>query len=57
MVPIGVYRDSIDRHFPDRALLRLRRETFDALNRFKSRRALPSWEQAIEALLHATGEC
>jgi hypothetical protein len=55
-LPVGVYRDAIDRHFPDSAWLRLRRETFDALHRFRSRRALPSWEQAIEALLQGTEE-
>jgi len=55
-LPVEVYRDAIDRHFPGSAWVRLRRETFDALYRFKSRRALPSWEQAIEALLRATGE-
>jgi uncharacterized protein DUF6084 len=55
-LPVEVYREVIDRHFPDSAWLRLRRETFDALHRFRSRRALPSWELAIEALLRETGE-
>lgn len=55
-LPVATYRDVIDRYFPDSAWLRLRRETFDALHRFKSRRALPSWEQAIDALLRATGD-
>jgi hypothetical protein len=31
----------------------LRRDSFDALARFKSRRALSSWEEAITALLEA----
>lgn len=55
-LPMALYREAIDRHFPDSAWLRLRRDTFDALDRFRSRRALPSWERAIEALLAASAE-
>jgi hypothetical protein len=53
-LPIAVYRETIDRHFPGSAWLRIDRQTFDALHRFRSRLALPSWEQAIRALLDAT---
>jgi Family of unknown function (DUF6084) len=50
-MPVRVWRDVMDRYFPDSGWLRLRRETIDDLQRFKARRALPTWEQAIEALL------
>lgn len=53
-LPVAVYRETIDRHFPGSAWVRLDRETFDALHRFRSRLALPSGEQAIRALLQAT---
>jgi hypothetical protein len=46
----------MDRYFPGSAWIRLRRDSFDALHRFKGRRALPSWEHAIEALLQAADE-
>lgn len=50
-LPVAVWREVMDRYFPDSSWLRLRRDTFDALHRFRGRRALPSWEDAIETLL------
>ena len=41
----------IEQHFPGCGWLRLPRETLDALLAFRSRRALPSWEATVEALL------
>jgi hypothetical protein len=55
-LPVRVWRDVMNRYFPDSGWLRLRRETIDDLQRFKARRALPTWEQAIEALLKEAGE-
>ena len=51
-LPVAVWRELMDRYFPGSAWLRLRRETFDALHQFRGRRALPTWDDAIEALLH-----
>jgi hypothetical protein len=55
-LPVSVWRDVMDRYFPNSGWLRLDRETIDDLQRFKARRALPTWEQAIEALLKEAGE-
>ncbi len=55
-LPVQVWRDMMDRYFPNSGWLRLQRETIDDLQRFKARRALPTWEQAIEALLKEAGE-
>ena len=55
-LPVAVWREVMDRYFPGSAWIRLRRDSFDALHRFKGRRALPSWEHAIEALLQAADE-
>ena len=55
-LPVSVWRELMDRYFPDSAWLRLRRESFDALQHFKARRALPTWEDAIEALLSEAKE-
>lgn len=52
-LPVQVWRDLMDSYFPGATWIRLRRESFEALRRFKGRRALPTWEQAIEALLDA----
>ncbi|HEY2290589.1 MAG TPA: DUF6084 family protein [Thermoanaerobaculia bacterium] len=54
-LPVAVWRELMDRYFPGSAWLRLRRETFDALHQFRGRRALPTWDDAIEALLHEAG--
>lgn len=50
-LPVAVWRDLMDIHFPNSAWLRLRRDTYDELARFKSAQTLPTWESAIDALL------
>jgi hypothetical protein len=55
-LPVQVWRDLMNRYFPGSAWLRLRLESFNALYRFKGRRALPSWDDAIETLLKEAGE-
>lgn len=55
-MPVAVWHQLVDAYFPGEGWLRLRRETIDALGRFKASRALPTWEQAVEALLKEAGE-
>jgi hypothetical protein len=50
-LPVRVWRETMDAHFPNSAWLRLDRASFDRLNAYKSRRALASWEAALDALL------
>jgi hypothetical protein len=50
-LPVAVWRAMMDLHFPNSAWIRVRRETLDALQRFKAERALTSWDQALEELL------
>jgi hypothetical protein len=50
-LPVAVWREMMDRYFPDSAWLRLRRESFDRLHAFKARGGHLTWEQAIDALL------
>jgi Family of unknown function (DUF6084) len=52
-MPAVVWREMVERDFPDSGWLRCSRETLDALGRFKSRRALPTWDRTIQALLAA----
>ena len=40
-LPVRVWREMIDRHFPDAAWLRLGRESFDRLAAYKARGTLP----------------
>jgi hypothetical protein len=50
-LPVAVWRETMDRYFPNAAWLRLDRDTFDRLAAFKARRALLSWEAALDELL------
>ena len=50
-LPVGVWREMMDMYYPNSAWLRLRRDVFDRLSRYKMRRGIPTWEQAIESLM------
>ncbi|WP_329171439.1 DUF6084 family protein [Streptomyces sp. NBC_01477] len=50
-MPVAVWREMIDQHFPGCGWVRLPRATMDALLAFRSRQALPSWEATVESLL------
>ena len=54
-LPVSVWRDLVDLHFPGSAWLRCSRETMDALSAFKSERALPTWDATLAALLSEAG--
>jgi hypothetical protein len=55
-LPVAVWRELMDHYFPNSGWLRLDREMLTALQRYKSVRALPTWEQAFAALLKEAGE-
>lgn len=50
-LPVRIWREAIDAHFPNAAWIRLSTLTFDDLLRYKTARGLPSWEATIETLL------
>src|SRR3984893_14137577 len=47
-LPVTVWRELMDIHFPNSAWIRVRRETLDALQQFKATRALTNWDQALD---------
>lgn len=54
-MPVSVWQEVVDLHFPGSAWLRCSRETLDALSAFKSRHALATWDATLTALLtHAS---
>lgn len=55
-LPVAVWRGVMDRYFPNSAWIRLDRDSFQALYRFKSERSLPTWEAAVEELLQDVAE-
>jgi hypothetical protein len=50
-LPVAVWRETMDHHFPDSAWLRLDRESHDRLVAYKARRALPTWSAVLDELL------
>jgi uncharacterized protein DUF6084 len=50
-MPVSVWHDVVEEHFPGSAWLRCGRETLDALSEFKAARALPTWDATLAALL------
>jgi hypothetical protein len=50
-LPLAVWRELIELYFPGSGWLRLRQDTLRALHRYKSRRALATWDEAVERLL------
>jgi hypothetical protein len=50
-LPVAVWRETMEHHFPDTAWLRLPRESFERLSAYKSRRALPGWGDVVDELL------
>jgi hypothetical protein len=52
-LPVAIWREAIDAHFPNSAWIKISNSTFDELLRFKTRAALPTWEATVLALLAA----
>jgi hypothetical protein len=48
---VTVWRELMDLYFPNSGWIRLRRDSIDALTRYKAERALPTWDDAVELLL------
>lgn len=55
-LPVAVWRQVMDSHFPNSGWVRMDRETLDALVAYKSARGLPTWEQTISTLLASAAE-
>lgn len=50
-MPISIWREAIDAHFPNSAWVKMTRQTLDELQQFKTRQALPTWDATLRALL------
>jgi uncharacterized protein DUF6084 len=50
-LPVAVWREAVDAHFPNSAWFRVSTHTRDELQRFKARHALPTWEATVLELL------
>jgi hypothetical protein len=50
-LPVSVWREAVDVHFPNMAWITMSRNTLVGLERFKTERALPTWDATLSALL------
>ena len=53
-MPIRLWKEMMERYFPNSAWIRLHKDAFDQLYDYKVRRGLPTWESAVESLLRAS---
>jgi hypothetical protein len=50
-MPVSVWHDLVDAHFPGRSWLPCSNVTLDALSAYKASHALPTWDATLNALL------
>jgi Family of unknown function (DUF6084) len=55
-LPVDVWKQTMQLHFPGTAWLRVGTEAFDALYRYRAGQELTSWDDAIERLLKEAGQ-
>jgi hypothetical protein len=52
-LPMKIWKDLMDAHYPNSAWLSLRRDTFEKLAQFKMREGIPTWDAALDRALSA----
>jgi hypothetical protein len=52
-LPVAIWKEMMDLHFPNTAWLCLQRDAFEQLYEYKMRHGIPTWEQAIVRALAA----
>lgn len=52
-LPVSVWRSMMDLYYPNSAWLRIDREVFDELQRFKRENGFTGWDHALRALLRS----
>lgn len=55
-LPVALWREMIERYYPNTAWIRLHKDVFDQLYRYKATHGLPTWEDVITHLLQASSE-
>jgi hypothetical protein len=56
-LPVRTWKEMMEGFFPNSAWLRIQKDVFDELYRYRTKRALPTWEAALQDLLrHSTAE-
>lgn len=55
-MPIAVWKQMMELHYPNVAWLCLRRDVFDRIAEYKARYSIATWEQTLERMLGLTAE-
>jgi Family of unknown function (DUF6084) len=55
-LPVALWKEVMDTHFPNSAWIRLHKDVFDQLYQYKIAHGLITWEDALVSLLRASGE-
>ncbi|MHB8597705.1 MAG: DUF6084 family protein [Ktedonobacteraceae bacterium] len=55
-LPVTVWQEMIARYYPNSTWIRLHKDVFDQLFRYKSVHGLPTWENVVEKLLRESSE-
>jgi hypothetical protein len=55
-LPVSTWREAVDVHFPNMAWITMSRETLSGLERYKTEKALPTWDATLNALLDDASE-
>ena len=55
-LPIRVWKEMMELHYPHTAWLCLQRDVFEKLYKYKARLGIATWEQALERMLEMTEE-
>ena len=50
-LPVSVWKNALEAHFPRSAWLRVRDDVFERLTAYKAQHALPTWDATLERLL------
>lgn len=51
--PITIWQEMMARYYPNSAYVRLHKDVFDRLYRYKTMHGLPTWEEAVVSLLES----
>jgi hypothetical protein len=54
-LPIETWKEMMNHYFPNSGWLRLRKDVFDRLYRYRAERALATWEETVDELLERVG--
>lgn len=55
-LPVTLWQEMIERYYPNTAWIRLHKDVFDQLYRYKAAHGLPTWDETVVRLLQASGE-